>query len=83
MLDDVPGALERGEHIDKTEHLHFEMLIAHRERHYALIKTGRAENGFRMPVDQIENALATLLDFVLKGTHFEKLIRRVALGKAD
>jgi len=69
MLDDVAGALERGENIDKAEHLHFEMLIAHRERHHALIKTGRAENGFGMPVDQIENALAALLDLSLQRTH--------------
>ena len=69
MLDDVAGALERGKNIDEAEHLHFEMLVAHRERHHALIKTGRAENGFGMPVNQIENALAALLDLSLQRTH--------------
>ena len=65
MLHDVAGAPERREHIDKAEHLHFEMLIAHRERHHALIKTGLAENRFGMPIDQIENAFAALLDLGL------------------
>ena len=66
MLHDVAAATERGEHIDKAKHLHLEMLVAHRERHHALIETGLAENRFRMPIDELKNALAAPLGFKLQ-----------------
>ena len=69
MLDDVARTPERRQHIDKAKHLDFKTLIAHRERHQPLVKTGLAEKRFRMAVDQLKNARAALLDFSLERPH--------------
>jgi len=47
----------------------FELLIAHREHHESLIKSGFAEKGFRVFIDQLEDALSALFDFALKRPH--------------
>ncbi len=57
MADDVAAAMERREDIDKAEHLHFEVLIAHRELHHALVKAGFAENAIP-DVDQPDRKYA-------------------------
>ena len=45
------------------------MLIAHRERHHALVKAGFAEKRLGMLIDQIEDAFAASLDFGLESIH--------------
>jgi hypothetical protein len=45
------------------------MLVAHRERHHPLIKTGFAEKRLRMLIDQIEYAFAASFDFGLQSAH--------------
>jgi hypothetical protein len=42
------------------------MLVAHGERHHALIKSGLAEEGFWMAIDQREDLFAAALDLALK-----------------
>jgi hypothetical protein len=49
--------------------LEFELLIAHRERHQSLIKSGLTEKGFRMFIDQLEDAPAALFDLALERPH--------------
>ena len=66
MLDDFSGTAEGCEHVDETKHLHFEMLVAHRESHHALVKPGLAENRFGMLIDELKNASAAPLDFQLQ-----------------
>ena len=51
MPDDFVTLPKRCEHIDKAEHLYFEMLVAHGESHDALVESGLAKNGFGMAVD--------------------------------
>src|SRR5205807_7699606 len=55
MLHDVGAAAERCEHIDETEHLHFEMFVAHGKLHHRLIESGLAENRLRMAIGQIKD----------------------------
>ncbi len=69
MLDDVARTPERRQDIDKAKHLDFKTLIAHRERHQPLVKTGLAEKRFRMAVDQLKNACPALLDFSPERPH--------------
>ena len=69
MLDDVAEAVERGQNVNKAKHLHLEILIAHRERHDALIKAGLAKKRLRMLVHQLENAVPASLDFRLERAH--------------
>src|SRR5438132_4839923 len=69
MLDNVARTPERRQHIDKAKHLDFKTLVAHRERHQPLVKTGLAEKRFRMAVDQLKNARPALLDFSLERPH--------------
>ncbi len=69
MLDDVAGTAERGEDVDKAEHLHLEMLVLHGERHHPLVKAGLAENRLRVAVDQVENLFAAPLHLRLQMTH--------------
>ncbi len=69
MLDNVARASKRRQHIDEAKHLDFKMLIAHRERHHPLIKTGLAEKRFRIPIDQLKNARAASLDLSLERPH--------------
>ncbi len=83
MLDDVARAAERREHVDEAEHLHLEMLVSHRERHHPLVKAGLGENRFGIPVDQLENPLAPLLDLTLQRTHGAILTPPLKLGKDD
>jgi hypothetical protein len=45
------------------------MFVTHRELHHALIKTGLAENRFRVAIDQIKDLHAAALDLGLDGTH--------------
>src|SRR5262245_18866487 len=66
--------MERSQNIDKSKELHFEVLVAHRERHHSLIKSSLAEKWLRMFVDQLKNALAASLDFSLEFAHEQKLI---------
>jgi len=66
MLHDVRAAPQRSEHVNETEHLHFKMFVAHRELHHPLIKSGLAENRFRMPIDQIKDLGAASLDLACK-----------------
>jgi hypothetical protein len=61
--------------------LEFELLIAHRDRHQSLIKSGLAEERLGVFIDQFENAPSALLDFALKRPHLTKLVRRNALSK--
>jgi len=61
--------------------LEFELLIAHRDRHQALIKSGLAEERLGVFIDQFEDAPSVLLDFALKRPHLTKLVRRNALSK--
>jgi len=61
--------------------LKFELLIAHRDRHQALIKSGRAEERLGVFIDQFEDAPSALLDFALNRPHLTKLVRRNALSK--
>ena len=76
------AAAERSEHIDETEHLHFEMFVPHRERHHPLIKSGLAENRFRMAIDQIKDLGAASLDLGLQETHVRIVNRASPLGKS-
>jgi hypothetical protein len=61
--------------------LEFELLIAHRDGHQALIKSGLAEERLGVFIDQFEDAPSALLDFALKRPHLTKLVRRNALSK--
>ncbi len=83
VLDDVARAPERREHIDEAEHLHLEMLVPHRERHHPLVKAGLGENRFGIPVDQLENSFASLLDLALQRTHGAILTPPLRFGKAS
>jgi len=65
MLHDVRAAAERSEHVDETEHLHFEMFVAHREFHHPLIESGLAENRFRIAINQIKDVGAASFDLSL------------------
>ena len=69
MANDFAAASKRGENVDKAKHLHFEMLVAHGERHHALIKAGFAEKRFRVPVDELKDLPAAAFDFALQRTH--------------
>src|SRR6266478_26305 len=60
MLDDITRFAKRRQNIYKAKHLHFELLIAHRERHHPLIKTGLAEKRLWMLIDQLKNARTAL-----------------------
>jgi hypothetical protein len=73
--------VERGENIDKAKQLQFELLIAHRECHQSLIKSGLAEKRLGVFIDQLEDAPAALLDFALERRHLAKLVRPHALSK--
>ena len=73
--------MERGENIDKAKQLQFELLIAHRECHQSLIKSGLAEKRLGVFIDQLEDAPAALLDFALERRHLAKLVRPHALSK--
>ncbi len=83
MSHDVAAVMKRRQHIDKSEHLDFEILVPHREFHHALVKSGFAEKRLGMPIDQIENFSPTLSDFSLERTHFQTLLLRFGLGKAE
>jgi len=61
--------------------LQFELLIAHRECHQSLIKSGLAEKRLGVFIDQLEDAPAALLDFALERRHLAKLVRPHALSK--
>jgi hypothetical protein len=61
--------------------LEFELLIAHRDRHQSLIKSGLAEERLGVFIDQFKNAPSALFDFALKRSHLTKLVRRNALSK--
>src|SRR5205823_5779870 len=82
MLHDVGAAAERCEHIDETEHLHFEMFVAHRKLHHPLIESGLAENRFRMAIDQIKDLGAASLNLGLQETHVRIVNRASLLGKS-
>ncbi len=82
MLDDVGAAPEGSEHVDETEHLHFEMFVAHRKLHHPLIKSGLAENRFRMAIDQIKDLGAASLNLGLQETHVRIVNRASPLGKS-
>ena len=82
MLHDVGAAAQGSEHVDETEHLHFEMFVAHRELHHPLIKSRLAENRFRMPIDQIKDPDAASLDLGLQETHVRILNRASPLAKS-
>ena len=79
---DFASLSKRREHIDKAKHLHFEMLVAHGKRHHALIKTGLAENRFRIAVDQFENPFASALNLLLESFHKFKMKITRGLGLA-
>ena len=82
MLDDVGAAAEGSEHVNETEHLHFEMFVAHRKLHHPLIKSGLAENRFRMAINQIKDLGAASLDLGLQETHVRIVNRASPLGKS-
>src|SRR5438067_13381373 len=82
MLDDIGAAAEGSEHVDETEHLHFEMFVAHRELHHPLIKSGLAENRFRMAINQIKNLGAASLNLGLQETHVRIVNRASRLAKS-
>ena len=69
MLHNVRSSTQRGQHIDEAEHLDFEVLVAHRELHYSLVKSGFAKNRFRITIDQLKDTCSASLDFRLQGTH--------------
>ena len=75
MANDFAAAPKRCEDIDEAEHLHLEMLVPHRERHHPLVKAGLGENRFGIPIDQLEDLLAAVLDLALQRTHGQKLLR--------
>src|ERR1700719_1960070 len=83
MSHDLAAVMKRGQYIDKSEHLDFEMLVPHRELHHALVKSGFAEKRLGMSVDQIENFSPTLHDFGLERTHLKTLLLRFGLSKAE
>src|SRR5581483_3816735 len=82
--NDLATAIQRRQNIDKAEQLHFEMLVAHRESHHALIKAGLAEERFRMLIDKPENLFAASFHFRLKRIHRKgKFTRQFAVGKGN
>src|SRR5207245_5923809 len=82
MLHDIGAAPERSENVDETEHLHFEMFVAHRELHHPLIKSRLAENRFRMAINQIKNLGAASLNLGLQETHVRIVNRASPLAKS-
>ena len=81
MLNNFARGMQRGQNSDKPKQLQLELLIAHRERHQSLIKSGLAEERLGVFIDQLEDAPAALLDFALERRHFTKLVRPHALSK--
>ena len=73
--------MERRKNSDKAKQLQFELLITHRERHQSLIESGLAKKRLWVFINQLEDALAALLDFALERRHFTKLVRPHALSK--
>jgi hypothetical protein len=69
VLNDIARSGQRRENIYKAKQLSLELLIAHRERHHPLVKTGLAEKRFEMSLDQLENAHAALLDLISERPH--------------
>jgi hypothetical protein len=82
MLDDIGAAPEGSEHVNETEHLHFEVFVTHRKLHHPLIKSGLAENRFRMAINQIKDLGAASLDLGLQETHARIVNRASPLGKS-
>jgi hypothetical protein len=69
MLNNLIGAPQRGQDIDKAKQLHLKLLVAHGERHQPLIKSRLAEKWLWMLIDQFEDATAAPLDFALEHLH--------------
>jgi hypothetical protein len=69
MAHDLAALPKRCEDIDKAKHLDFEMLIAHRKRHHALVEAGFAKEGFGMAIDQFEDLFALPLNLLLESIH--------------
>src|ERR1043165_9440913 len=60
---------ERRQNVDEPKHLDLEMLVAHRKRHHALVKSGLAKDRFGVLVDQLEDLQPALFDLLLQRTH--------------
>src|SRR5439155_16976644 len=69
MLSNFTGATQRGQDIDKPKQLHLELLVAHGDRHSSLIQSRLAQKRLWMLIDQLEDAAAAPVNFVLDGRH--------------
>jgi hypothetical protein len=69
MLNNLTRSSQRRQDGYEPEQLCLELLVVHRECHQTLIKAGLAEKWLRMFIDELENALAAPLNFVLERRH--------------